>query len=146
MFSKLNASDRRFAILGAIVAIAGVLSFADPSGNWGSVVGVGILAGIGAVLVVLWPQLQPNSALPVPKGTALLVCGVAAAGAFIIAGLTWFSYVIAVTRVFSIIFDIGLVAAIVLAYLSWMAYAADKGKAAPAPAAATPPPPAPPAA
>ena len=146
MFSKLNASDRRFAILGAIVAIAGVLSFADPSGSWGTVVGLGILAGVGAVLVVLWPQLQPNAALPVPKGTALLICGVVAAGAFALAGLTWFSYVIAVTRVFSIIFDVGLVAAIALAYFGWMAYAADKRSAPAAAAVPATPPPAPPAA
>ena len=145
MFSKLNASDKRFAILGAVVAVAGVLSFADPSGSWGSVVALGILAGVGAVLVVLWPQLQPNSALPVPKGTALLVCGVVAAGAFAIAGLTWFSYVIAVTRLFSIIFDIGLVAAIALAYFGWLAYAADN-RTAPAAAVPATPPAAPPAA
>jgi hypothetical protein len=144
MFSKLNASDKRFAILGAIVAVAGVLSFADPSGSWGSVVGLGILAGVGAVLVVLWPQLQPNSPQPVPKGPPRLICGVVAAGAFAIAGLTWFSYVIAVTRVFSIIFDIGLIAAIALAYFGWMAYA-DK-RTAPAAAMPATPPSAPPAA
>jgi hypothetical protein len=150
MFSKLNASDKRFAVLGAIVAIAGILSFADPSGNWGSIVALGLLGGVGAVLVVLWPQLQPNTKLMVPKGTALLVCGIVAAAAFGLAALTWFSYVIAVTRVFSIIFDVGLVAAIALAYFGWMAYAAEKGTtpmaaAAPAAPAATEPP-APPAA
>lgn len=146
MFSKLSPSDKRFAILGAIVAIAGVLSFADPSGSWGTIVVLGILGGVGAVLVVLWPQLQPNKALPLPKSTALLASGLVAAGAFAIAGLTWFSYVIAV-RVFSIIFDIGLVAAIVLAYSAWMAYSRESRSKAPAaaPAAATPPP-APPAA
>ena len=55
-------------------------------------------------------------------------------------------YVIAV-RVFSIIFDIGLVAAIVLAYTAWVAYSREtRAKAPAAAAAAATPPPAPPAA
>ena len=65
----------------------------------------------------------------------LLVAGAAATLGFVIAGLTWFSYVIDITRIFSIIFDIGLVAAIVLLWFGWVAYQAEPKAAAPAPPA-----------
>lgn len=134
-FSKLSASDKRTLVLGAIVAIAGVLSFMDPSGSWGAVVVIGILGGLLAVYVAVQPQMAPAMKLPATKGLLLLVAGAAAALGFVIAGLTWFSYVIEVTRVFSIIFDVGLVAAVLLLWFGWTAYQAEPKAAAPAPPA-----------
>jgi hypothetical protein len=141
-FSSLSASDKRTLVLGAIVAVAGILSFMDPSGSWGVVVVIGILGGLLAVYVAVQPQMAPAMKLPATKGMLLLAAGAAAAVGFVIAGLTWFSYVIAVTRVFSIIFDVGLVAAIALLWFGWVAYQAEPKTAAAAP----PPPPAPPTA
>lgn len=132
-FSKLSAADKRTLVLGAIVAVAGVLSFMDPSGNWGAVVVIGILGGLLAVYVAAQPQMAPAMKLPATKGMLLLVAGGAAALGFVIAGLTWFSYVIEVTRVFSIIFDVGLVAAVLLLWFGWTAYQAEPKAAAPAP-------------
>jgi hypothetical protein len=147
--SALSAADKRTLYLGAIVAVAGILSFMDPSGSWGAVVVLGILGGLLAVYVAVQPQMAPTMKLPATKGMLLLVAGGAAALGFVIAGLTWFSYVIAVTRVFSIIFDVGLVAALALAWFGWLAYQLEpKTAAAAAPASASEPapPPAPPAA
>jgi hypothetical protein len=134
-FSKLSAADKRTLVLGAIVAVAGVLSFMDPSGSWGAVVVIGILGGLLAVYVAVQPQMAPAMKLPATKGMLLLVAGGAAALGFVIAGLTWFSYVIEVTRVFSIIFDVGLVAAVLLLWFGWTAYQAEPKAAAPAPPA-----------
>lgn len=134
-FSSLSASDRRTLVLGAIVAIAGILSFMDPSGSWGAVVVIGILGGLLAVYVAVQPQMAPAMKLPATKGMLLLAAGGAAALGFVIAGLTWFSYVIEVTRVFSIIFDVGLVAALALLWFGWLAYQAEPKAAAPAPPA-----------
>jgi hypothetical protein len=141
-FSSLSMSDKRTLVLGAIVAIAGLLSFMDPSGSWGVVVVIGILGGLLAVYVAVQPQMAPTMKLPATKGMLLLVAGAAAALGFVIAGLTWISYMIDITRVFSIIFDIGFVAALLLAWFGWVAYQAEPKTAAAAP----PPPPAPPAA
>lgn len=144
-FNALSASDKRTLVLGAIVTIAGILSFMDPSGSWGAVVVIGILGGLLAVYVAVQPQMAPSMKMPATKGLLLLAAGGAAALGFVIAGLTWFSYVIEVTRVFSIIFDIGLVAALALLWFGWLAYQAEP-KTATVAAAAPPPPPAPPAA
>jgi hypothetical protein len=145
-FSSLSASDKRTLVLGAIVAVAGILSFMDPSGSWGVIVVIGILGGLLAVYVAIQPQMAPSMKLPATKGMLLLVAGAAAALGFVVAGLTYFGYVLEVTRVFSIIFDIGLVASIVLLWFAWLAYQAEPKAVAPPAPPATPAPPAPPAA
>jgi hypothetical protein len=145
-FSSLSASDKRTLVLGAIVAVAGILSFMDPSGSWGVIVVIGILGGLLAVYVAVQPQMAPSMKLPATKGMLLLVAGAAAALGFVVAGLTYFGYVLEVTRVFSIIFDIGLVASIVLLWFGWLAYQAEPKAVAPPAPPATPAPPAPPAA
>lgn len=141
-FSSLSASDKRTLILGAIVVVAGILSFMDPTGSWGAVVAIGILGGLLAIYVAVQPQMAPAMKLPATKGLLLLAAGAAAAFGFVLAGLTYFSYVLEVTRPFSIIFDVGLVAAILLLWFGWVAYQGEPKAAAAAP----PPPPAPPAA
>ena len=77
----LGAGDRRYLILGALVALMGLLSFLDPSGSWGAVVLVGILGGLLAAFVAVQPQVAPTVKLPASKGTVLLV-----AGAFLLIG------------------------------------------------------------
>lgn len=146
MQQMLGSGDRRFLILGAVVALAGLLSFLDPSGSWGAVVLVGILGGLLAAFVAVQPQVAPTVKLPTTKGTVLLVAGALAAGGFVIAALTYVNYVFALTRIFSIIFDIGLVASLVLLWFGWQAYQAEQGRTPAAPPPAAPPPAAPPAA
>ena len=72
----------------------------DPSGSWGVVVVIGILGGLLAVYVAVQPQMAPAMKMPATKGMLLLAAGAAATLGFGIAGLTWFSYVIEVTRIF----------------------------------------------
>ena len=62
--SKLSASDRRILITAVIVVIGGVVSIID---RWGIGGILGGLAGLGAALVVLQPQLMPTMRLPAPK-------------------------------------------------------------------------------
>ena len=146
-FSSLNASDRRLVITAAIAALMALLSFFDPSGDWGTTVGLSLIAALAAIAVVLWPQLSPNSALPVPRGLSLLVLGAVTAAGFVIAALVYLSFVFRI-NLFSILFDVGLVASLALLYFAWLEYqAAPKAPAPAAPAAptSTPPPPPPPA-
>lgn len=139
MQQMLGSGDRRYLILGAVVALTGLLSFLDPSGSWGAVVLVGILGGLLAAFVAVQPQVAPTVKLPTTKGTVLLVAGALAAGGFVIAALTYMSYVFALTRIFSIIFDIGLVASLVLLWFGWQAYQAEQGKTPAASPPAAPP-------
>jgi hypothetical protein len=135
--SKLSAGDRRILITAVIVVVGGIVAILD---RWGVGGIVGGLAGLGAVLVILQPQLMPTVQLPAPRATTLLVLGGIAAVGFVLSALQWFSYVLDV-RLMTILFDIGLVAAIALLYFTWTEYQAASGAGAPA-AGAPPPPPA----
>jgi len=135
--STLSAADRNIVILGAIVVVTGILSFLDPSGSWGAVVVLGILGGLLAGFVSLQAQVAPTVKLPAARGMVLLIAGLLAAGGFVLAGLTYLSYVFSI-RIFSIIFDIGLLASLVLLWFGWQAYQREQGSsgtAAPPPAA-----------
>jgi hypothetical protein len=120
-FSKLSAADKRILIAAALVVVGGIVSIVD---NWGVGGIVGGLAGLGAAFVVLQPQVAPTMQIPTPKPTLLLVLGAVAALGFVVSALQWYDDLLRVTRVFNLLFDIGLVAAIALAYFAWAGYKA----------------------
>jgi hypothetical protein len=70
---------------------------------------------------------------------ARLVTGALAALGFGIAGLTYLAYLIQI-NVFSIIFDIGLVASLALLWFGWQAYQGEQRRTGSAPPPAAPPP------
>lgn len=143
-FSTLSAADRRVAISGAIAAIVGFLSFLDPNGDWGTIMALTLIAGLGAVFVGLQSQLAPGTKLPTTKGLLLLILGGVATGATGIAVLTYLGYITRnVVDFFTLSMIVGLVASIVLLLTGWTAYQGETAAAAPtAPAAppSTPPP------
>ena len=126
-WGKLSAADRRIFIAAAVVVITGITSVID---EWGAGAVIGLLAGIAAIVVLMLPQISPATKLPASKGQSLLVLGAAAAIGFGLAALTYLEYVFKVTRPYSILFDVGLVAAIALLYFGWLAYQGEKGTAA----------------
>jgi hypothetical protein len=133
-FSKLSAGDRRILIVTLGVIIGGVVSVID---RWGFGGIVGLLAGLGVAGVILQPQLAPAMKLPAPKATLVLIlAGVAAIG-FVVSALQYLSFVFEITRIYTLLFDLGLIAALALAYLAWLDYKAGQGvSAAPPPPAA----------
>ncbi|HUG28905.1 MAG TPA: hypothetical protein VMQ65_00110 [Candidatus Limnocylindria bacterium] len=133
-FSKLSAGDKRLLIAAAVALLGGLVSIID---RWGVGGIIGGLAALGAILVLLQPQLSPAMKLPAPKATLLLGLGGIAAVGFILSALQYLEDVFSLGRIFTILFDIGLVAAIVLAYLAWLGYKAAQGTAAAASPAAT---------
>ena len=149
-FSKLNAGDKRILIVAAVVIVTAITSIAD---RWGFGAILGLLGGAAAAAVVLQPQLAPTVKLPVTRGLALLAAGGVAAIGFVLAALRWVSYLFDFSSIFNPLFDVGLVASIVLAWFGWVAYQAEPkatapaaaAPAAPAAAASTAPPAPPPA-
>jgi hypothetical protein len=125
--SKLSASDKRILYASIGVIIGGVVGIIDV---WGFGSNIGLLAGIAAAVVVLLPQLAPTAKLPAAKGLVLLVCGAVAAGGFALSILTWLSYALDVTRIYTILFDLGFVAALLLLWFTWTAYKAEQGPTA----------------
>ena len=149
--STLSASDRRVVIAGGIAAIVGLLSFLDPTGDWGTIMALTLFAGLGAVFVGLQSQLAPGTKLPATKGLLLLILGGVATGATGIAMLTYLGYITRnVVDFFTLSMIVGLIASIVLLLTGWTAYQAETAAAAPpappsTPPASTPPSPPPPA-
>ncbi len=131
--SSLSAADRRALITAAVVVIFGVLSI---SYDWGFGLTLGVLGGIAALAVLLLPQVSPATRLPASKGLSLLVAAAVAAAGFVISAVRWLSYVVDVTEFSNILFDVGLVASIVLLWFAWVAYQAEPKAAT----ASSPPP------
>ncbi len=132
-----------------MVAIIALVSFLDPSGSWGPVMALTLLAGLGAVFVGLQTQIAPSVKLPAPKGLLLLILGGVATGGIAIAMLSYLGYISRnIADIFVLLMVVGLVASIVLLWTGWTAYkaetpvaaaaAAPAGPAAPAAAAPTP--------
>jgi hypothetical protein len=124
--SKLSAADKRILYAAIGVIIGGVVGIID---RWGFGGTLGLLGGLAAAAVVLLPQIAPAVKLPAAKSLVLLVCGAVAAGGFGLAVLQYLGYALDVTRIYTILFDLGLVAAIVLLWLTWTGYKAEQGGA-----------------
>jgi hypothetical protein len=135
-FSKLSQNDKMALGAGAVVAITGLISVAN---NWGIFMVLSLLAGLLAVFVIVQPQVAPATRLPATKGVLLLAAGGIAVIASGLTAIDWMGWILEHIASFDTLqFVIGLIAAIVLAWIGWTAYNAERGKA-PA-AAATPPP------
>jgi phosphoglycerol transferase MdoB-like AlkP superfamily enzyme len=126
-YASLNATDRRVAISAGLSAIAALLSFLDPSGDWGPIMAIALVAAIGAIFILVQPQVAPTVKLPAARSLLLLVLGAAATAAFVIAMLTYLGYISRnVLDPFVIIMVVGLIASIVLLWTGWVAYQAER--------------------
>jgi hypothetical protein len=135
-FRTLGGGDQRILFAGAVIAITSLISFVDPSGGWGGIMIVSVLAGAGAAYVSVQPQVSPTMQLPAPKGTSLLVLGAAATAASAIALLSYIGYVFGnLTDIYEIIFLVGLIASIYLLWVGWTSYKAETGARTAPPAA-----------
>jgi hypothetical protein len=130
--SKLSAADKRILYASIGVIIGGLVGIVD---RWGFGGNVGLIGGLVAAAVVLQPQLAPTMKLPMAKSMILLGAGVAAGGGFALSILTYLRDALDLTRIYSILFDLGFVAAIVLLWLTWNGYKAEQALSAPAAAA-----------
>ena len=126
MFSTLSANDRLAAVAAAVVIITGLISIATA---WGPLVFISLAAGVGALFVVLQPQIAPAVKLPMTKGVLLLGLGAIATVVLLVVALVWIDYILTPPIfVFDTIqFFIGVVAAIVMLFAGWRAYQAEKG-------------------
>jgi len=143
-FRTMGAGDQRLLIVGVVIAITALISFVDPSGSWGGIMIVSVLAGLGAAYIAAQPQVAPSMRLPTTRGLSLLVLGGAATAASAIALVSYINYVFKnLTDIYELIFLVGFVASIILLWIGWQAYKAESGASmAPPPPPASPAPPA----
>ncbi|HET9347004.1 MAG TPA: hypothetical protein VFO05_15025 [Candidatus Limnocylindrales bacterium] len=126
-FSKLSQNDRITLGAGAVVFVTALLSI---SNDWGALMFLSLAAGAGAIAVILQPIVSPATALPVTKGQALLGLGGTAAVATGLSGLNWLGWIVEHLASFDTIqFMTGFAAAVVLLYLSYTAFKAERDAA-----------------
>jgi hypothetical protein len=132
-FSTLSGANRRTVIIAGVVTLIALLSFLDPSGSWGGVMALSLLGGLGALFIVLQPQMAPTMKMPVARGLGLLLTSGLAAIGYVLAILSYIGYIAKYpTDVFVILMIVGLVASLYLAWTAWQAYQAESGAAKPA--------------
>jgi hypothetical protein len=135
--SKLGRNDRIALGAAVVVVITALLSI---SNDWGLVMVLSLLAGLGVGFVVLQPQLAPAMKLPMARGMTLLALGGIAVIADALAALNWIGWLFSHLTTFDAIqFIVGFIAAVVMTYAGYVAYTAERTSPA---AAATPAPPA----
>ena len=141
--SKLSAADKRILYAAVGVIVGGIVGIIDA---WGIFATLGLLGGLAAAFIVLQPQLAPSVKLPMPRATALFAAGAIAAGGFALAILTYLRYALDLGRIYTLLFDLGFIAALALAWFTWAEYKKAMPAASATSAATTPPSSAPPAA
>ncbi len=121
--SKLSATERNAAYGAIVLVIAGIVS------NWGGLMWLAIVAGIGVLVVLFLPQISPETSLPGSKGSLLVVAGVVAAACAVIEILRFISYFVRTLGDWQTwAFAIALVGSLVMAYAGWQAFEAEGGK------------------
>ena len=139
--SKLTSNEKLAVYGSAAVVLAGLIS------NWGGLLFLSILAGIGMLAVVFLPQLSPTTKLPGSKGSLMAALGIGAAGLAVIAALQWIRF-LGFGTLSGIMFIVAVAGALVMAWAGWQELQSEGGTwqfgsstattAAPAAAAAEP--------
>ena len=120
-FSKLTSNEKLAVYGSAAVVLAGLIS------NWGGLLFLSILAGIGMLAVVFLPQLSPTTRLPGSKGSLMAALGIGAAVLAVITALQWIGY-LGFGSLNGIMFLVALVGALVMAWAGWQELQSEGGK------------------
>jgi hypothetical protein len=126
-FSKLSSFERMAAWAGIVVVVTGIA--ANLISDWGDLYWLAIVAAAVTVVVVFLPQFSPSTKLPGSSGSFLLLLGGIAGAAAVIYFITWIRYIFKyITDVDTILFLVGAVASVYLAWNGWRALQAEGGK------------------
>ena len=122
-FSTMSASGRSTLVAGAIVTVTPLLSI---SNEWGLLMAVSLLGGIGAIALELSPAIN----LPATRGVSALVLGGMATVATTLVAINWLGWIVEHLVSFDTIqFLTGLVAAVALLGIGSGRYQAERSTA-----------------
>jgi hypothetical protein len=125
-FSKLSYFEKVAAVAAVVVVITALISLAN---DWGILMAISLLPGLGALLVIFLPQTAPTTALPGSKGSLLVAAGAVATVVTAVVAVGWISWIGEHLATFDTIqFLLGLVAAAVLAWAGWQVLRVEGGK------------------
>jgi len=124
-FNKLSQNEK-LMLYGAVATIVGGIV-----GGISGVIWISVLAGLAMLVVLLLPQLSPQTSLPGSRGSLLVAIGglgaVAAALAFVTVLVDigfWFEF--AAMR--TIFFLIAVIGALLMGWIAWQEFKAEGGK------------------
>jgi hypothetical protein len=127
--SKLGSTDRVAAVAAGVVGATAMLSL---NNDWGLLMALSLLAGVGALAVTLLPSIAPTATLPAPRGISLLALGAVASISTTLVAFDWFGWIVENPAKFDTLqFLVGLVAAYVLLRAGFVAYRAETRAASP---------------
>jgi len=122
----LNATEKQITWAAVAVVFLSIYALANA---WGGLMFVPLLTGLAALVILFLPRISPNTKAPGSKGSLLMVSGVLAAAFWLLAALTWIGWIFDhLATLDTILFLIGLAAALVFGWLCWQAFQAEGGK------------------
>ena len=122
----LTATEKQIAWAAVAVVFLSIYALANA---WGGLMFVPLLTGLAALVILFLPRISPNTKAPGSKGSLLMVSGVLAAAFWLLAALTWVSWIFDhLATLDTILFLIGFAAALVFGWLCWQAFQAEGGK------------------
>jgi len=125
-FSKLSQSEKIAAVAAVVVIVTGLISL---NNDWGILMAVSLLAGLGVLAVLFLPQMAATMSLPGSKGSLLVALGAIATVATVVVAAGWVEWITEHLGAFDTLqFLLGLVAAVVMAWSGWQILRAEGGK------------------
>lgn len=121
--SKLSSNEKMAVYSSVVLVLAGIIS------NWGGLMWLSVLAGVGVLAVLLLPQISPSTKLPGSRGSLLVALGGIAAAGAVIEFLRFISYFFnSLDDYRTWLFAIAAIAAIYVLWLGWKEFQAEGGK------------------
>lgn len=123
--SKLS-SNEKLMLYGAVAAVIGGIV-----GGISGLIWISVIAGLAMLVVLLLPQLSPQTSLPGSRGSLLVAIGGVGAVAAALALLMilvdigfWFEF----AAVRTIVFLIAVAGALLMGWIAWQEFQAEGGK------------------
>ncbi len=121
-FSKLSQTEKLAVYGSAAVIIGGLVGY-----SYGLTV-LAVLAAVAMLVIVLLPQLSPNTTLPGSRGSLMVAAGGIAGVTMLLALLVGIGLVFINFGVRDLFFLIAVVGAVVMAWAGWQEFQAEGGK------------------
>lgn len=121
-----QSAAEQFALGGSVmVLILGLITQA----SWGSLVLLGVLAALVALVVILQPRFMPGARLPGTRGSLLAAAGGLAAVAAILVTLSEFGWILGhLIDVDTWLFALFVIGALGMAWGGWLILKAEGGR------------------
>ncbi len=125
-FARLSYFEKVAVVAAVVVVVTALFSLAN---DWGILMAVSFLAGLGVLFVAFQPQMAPAMALPGSKGSLLVTLGALATIVTAVVGLTWIDWIGRhLGELDTLQFLVGLVAAAVTTWAGWQVLRAEGGR------------------